>query len=175
MKIIDLTQQLFDHMPAYPGDPEVIIEEIHTIKNQGWNLRNMTFSTHIGTHVNVPYHMVQSGKTLDDFSLDIFMGKCTVYKPGMQFQKDVGVIFHDPNIDNLLADQLIKSLPKFIGISNKYEFDVAIEKKLLRHGIISYENLTNTEALPDEFFFYGLPLNIKGGDGSPVRAFAVVG
>jgi len=59
MKIIDLSQTLYDHMPVYPGDPEVIIKEIHTINKEGWNLRNMTFTTHIGTHVNVPYHMVK--------------------------------------------------------------------------------------------------------------------
>lgn len=174
MKIIDLSQPLFDHMPVYPGDPEVIIEEIHTIPNQGWNLRNMTFTTHIGTHVNVPYQFFQNGKTLNNFSLDTFMGKATVYIPGMQFTKDKGIIFCDTNIDKEILNKLIQSPPKFIGLNAMFEFDVEIEKELLKHDIISYENLINTEKLPEKFMFYGMPLNISGADGSPVRAFALL-
>lgn len=62
MNIVDLSQSIYDSMPVYPGDPEVIIKEIHTIQKNGWNLQNMTFTTHIGTHVNVPYHMNDKGK-----------------------------------------------------------------------------------------------------------------
>lgn len=69
---------------------------------------------------------------------------------------------------------MIKYPPKFIGLSEKFEFDIAIEKLLLEKGIISYENLTNTKSLPESFTFYGVPLNIKESDGSPVRAFAII-
>ena len=62
MKIIDLSQPLYDKMPVFPGDPEVIIQEVHSIEKNGWNMKNMTFTTHIGTHVNVPYHMVKREK-----------------------------------------------------------------------------------------------------------------
>lgn len=74
MKIVDLSQPLYDHMPVYPGDPEVLIKEIHTLDKEGWNLRNITLTTHIGTHVNVPYHMVKDGKRLDKFYVDFFLG-----------------------------------------------------------------------------------------------------
>lgn len=94
MKIIDLSQTLYDQMPVFPGDPEVIIKEIHTLDKEGWNLRNMTFTTHIGTHVNVPYHMVKGGKRLNTFSLDNFFGKTELYKKGMKFYKNKGVFFH---------------------------------------------------------------------------------
>lgn len=174
MKTIDLTQSLFDRMPVYPGDPEVIIKEIHTLDREGWNLRNVTITTHIGTHVNIPYHMVKDGKKLDEYELDSFMGKAVLYREGMEFSRDLGVIFSDRNIDKPLAESLIKNPPKFIGLSEKFEFDIDIERMLLENEIISYENLVNTEKLPREFIFYGVPLNIKGSDGSPVRAFAVL-
>ncbi len=174
MKIIDLSQTLYDKMPVFQGDPEVIIKEIHTLNKEGWNLRNMTFTTHIGTHVNVPYHMVKDGKRLDKYSLDSFIGKANIYKKGMKFDKNTGIIFASCNIDQKIADELIKNPPKFIGLSEKFEFDIAIEKLLLENEIISYENLTNTENLPESFTFYGVPLNIKESDGSPVRAFAII-
>jgi len=174
MKIIDLSQPLFNNMPVYPGDPEVIIKEIHTLEKEGWNLRNMTFTTHIGTHVNVPYHMVKDGKRLDKYSLDSFFGKAELYKKGMKFYHNKGIIFSSCNIDKKIADDLIKFSPKFIGLSEKFEFNIALEKLLLEKGIISFENLINTEKLPQSFTFYGVPLNIKEADGSPVRAFAII-
>lgn len=32
MKIIDLSLPIFDGMPVYPGDPEVVVEQIQTLE-----------------------------------------------------------------------------------------------------------------------------------------------
>jgi kynurenine formamidase len=40
--------------------------------------------------------------------------------------------------------------------------------------IVLVEGLTNLEKLPERFTFVGFPLNIKGRDGAPIRAVAVV-
>ncbi len=47
---------------------------------------------------------------------------------------------------------------------------------LLKEGveIVIVEGLTNLEKLPESFIFSGFPLNIKGRDGSPIRAVAIV-
>lgn len=174
MNIIDLSQKLYNKMPVYPGDPEDVIEEIHTIPKEGWNLRCLTFTTHIGTHVNVPYHMVEKGRRLNDFPLEAFYGEVELYRQGMTISSDKGIIFTSCNIDQTIAHLLIKTPPKFIGLSEKFEFDITLEKLLLEHDIISFENLTNTDKLPDQCMFYGMPLNISDADGSPVRAFVVV-
>jgi len=174
MKIIDLSKTLYDHMPVYPGDPDVIIEQIQTFDKDGWNMKRIQINLHDGTHVNAPIHGTKDGKRLDQFYIDSFFGKSELYKPGMKFYHNKGVIFSSCNIDMKIANELIKFPPKFIGLSEKFEFDIAIEKLLLEKGIISFENLTNTEKLPESFTFYGVPLNIKEADGSPVRAFAII-
>lgn len=174
MKIIDLSQPLFDKMPVYPGDPEVSIKEIHILQKEGWNLRQVTVSTHIGTHVNAPYHMTTHGKTLDDLPLERFIGNTVLYEAGMIFQKDIGVIFHSQNIDKVIVEEIIKTPPKFIGLSAEFEFDLDVERMLCEHDIISFENLVHTDQLPKKFVFYGVPLNIQKSDGSPIRAYAVV-
>ena len=48
---------------------------------------------------------------------------------------------------------------------------------LLADGIeiIIVESLANLNSLPARFTFVGLPLNLVGGDGSPIRAAALVG
>ncbi|MBI5614025.1 cyclase family protein [Candidatus Gottesmanbacteria bacterium] len=174
MTIIDLSQELFDKMPVYPGDPEVEIKKIHTLDREGWNLRQMTLTTHIGTHVNVPSHMTSNGKNLDAYTLESFIAPSLIYKEGIRYEKANGLLFRDQNVDQRIADMIIAHPPKFIGLASAFEFDTAIEKLLLEHGIISFENLENTDKLPDTFTFYGVPLRLSGTDGSPVRAYAIV-
>lgn len=174
MRIIDLSKPIFDHMPVFPGDPDVELTKIQTLEKEGWNMHRISMNLHDGTHVNAPIHMAQSGKTLDDLSLDRFIGPCVLYAEGMTFTSDTGVLFVTHNVTPTIADRLIQTPPKFIGVSERFEFDIALEQRLLEHDMISFENLTNTEALPESFMFYGLPLRFVGGDGSPVRAIAVI-
>ena len=67
---------------------------------------------------------------------------------------------------------IISSNPQFIGGNITEE----LERALLGEGIITYTGLINLELIPTEttFMFYGLPLRIKAGDGSPVRAIAII-
>ena len=173
-KIVDLSLPIYTGMTVYPGDPEVSIELIQTIEADDWNLRQISISSHIGTHVNVPAHSVKDGKTLDDYSLESFMGRAHLFRKNMPVPTHVGVIFHDHNIDREIADWIVLNKPPFVGLSSKFEIDVDIEKCFLEAEIILYENLANTHQLPDSFTFFGVPLKITKGDGCPVRAFAVV-
>jgi kynurenine formamidase len=60
--------------------------------------------------------------------------------------------------------------------------DLPSDKLFINHrtcrdrGISHYEWLVNLEQLVDkgEFMFYGIPLKLKKGTGSPVRAYAIV-
>jgi kynurenine formamidase len=48
-----------------------------------------------------------------------------------------------------------------------------IHPVVLEKQVLIIENLTNLEQLPDFFLFLALPLKIRGGSGSPVRAVAL--
>ena len=172
--IIDLSLPLYTGMPVYPGDKEAVIERVSELERDGWNMQRLEINSHDGTHVNVPFHSQAGGKTLDDYSLEHFCGLAEVYNPSNPISSGKGLIFRDHNIDAVIAEKIKKIRPPFIGLSAKYEFDIVIEKDLLAAEIISFERLINLEKLPDSFMFYGMPLNLRGGDGSPVRAFAIV-
>jgi arylformamidase len=174
MKIVDLTLPLYTGMPVYPGDPEVSIEPIQTIKENGWDMRRIQINSHDGTHVNAPSHGVEGGNTLNDYTIGDFCGHARIYNPNIPMNSKEGVLFRDQNIDKAIAEKIKATRPRFIGLSSEYEFDVDIEKDLLAAGMISFERLANLDKLPDNFDFYGMPLNIRGGDGSPVRAFAII-
>ena len=137
-------------------------------------MKRIHLNLHDGTHVNIPIHGTKNGKNLDSYKVDDFIGESFLFKSEKDIKMGYGIIFNDKNIDWNIAKIIIKRKPKFIGLSEKFEFDITIEKLLLEKGIISFENLTNTEKLPQEFTFYGVPLNIKEADGSPVRALAIV-
>lgn len=69
MKVIDLSQPLFDGMDVYPGDPEVSIKQIHNLDKEGWRLRYLQMSTHIGTHADAFAHMDEKEQQLIIFHL----------------------------------------------------------------------------------------------------------
>ncbi|MCL4360379.1 cyclase family protein [Patescibacteria group bacterium] len=174
-RIVDLSLPIYDHMPVYPGDPEFVLEPVQTIPTVGWNMARLHMNTHDGTHVNVPVHGITGGNTLDAYTIGDFMGKAVVYTAPEAMKRDAGVIFPDMQITLDVVQFIVKIKPRFVGLAAEFVIIEEVEKTLLSHGIITYENLANTRNLSDKpFQFVGVPLRIRAGDGSPVRAYAVV-
>jgi arylformamidase len=173
MHIIDLTLPMYSGMAVFPGDPEVVIEPVQTYARDGWNMQRLHINTHDGTHVNVPIHGTAKGKTLDDYALGDFCGTA-IYERSWTLTSSVGILFRDQNIDRAIAKTIKAARPRFVGLSSTFEFDINTEREPVEAGIMSYERLCNLEMLPKRYQFFGMPLKIRGGDGSPVRAFAIV-
>lgn len=171
MKIIDLTKTIYEGMEVYPGDPQVIIEQIHFLESEGWRLRKINLGTHTGTHVDAPAHMVEDGKTLDQIPLDTFIGKAMVVSDLGKIRGQVGLVFPGPTGLEVL-EKILEAKPSFVA----GDLAIGLEKKLLEAGILTYTDLANLDLLPPDgdFIFIGLPLKIKEADGSPVRAVALI-
>ena len=75
MKYIDLSHKIYPDMPTYPTDPKFEIRKQKNIKNNRSNLHVISFGTHTGTHMDAPYHVIEDGKSIDNFSVDSFCGK----------------------------------------------------------------------------------------------------
>lgn len=175
MQIIDLSQPLFDNMPVYPGDPEVSIKQIHSLDKEGWRLRYLQVSTHIGTHADAFAHMDEKGETIDNIPLEKYIGKTILVSIDDDFPKEVGLAFKEGKLDLILFEKLKEAKPLFVVVGNTAELDVELERKLLQSGILTITDLVNMDELPadKEFMLYAVPLKIKDGDGSPIRAFAI--
>ncbi|MBM3161857.1 MAG: cyclase family protein [Chlorobi bacterium] len=78
MEIIDLSRTVGRGMSCYPGTPQPESRSICTIEEDGFNERMISFSSHTGTHVDLPLHMLQGGRSLDDFGIDRFVGRAAV-------------------------------------------------------------------------------------------------
>lgn len=80
-----------------------------------------------------------------------------------------------------LSHPLVDGLPNF---PNDPQLGVSVHTTVAQSGynlshlslssMVIVEGLTNLRLLPATFRFMGFPLNIKGRDGSPIRAVAEV-
>ena len=74
MKFVDLSHPIYNDMPTYPSDPDVSIIREKEISTNRTLLHSFTMGTHTGTHLDAPAHVIQDGKTLDEFPLSSFSG-----------------------------------------------------------------------------------------------------
>lgn len=170
MRIIDLTLPLTTNMPVYAGDPAVRITKVHNHTEHGWELRELQLGSHTGTHVDAFSHMHEGAPSLSDIPLTRFCGIAQVVTTAQPLPQKIGLLFNE-TLTMAHAEQLLTAQPNFIA----GDIDEALERFLLAKRIITYTNLINIDQIgtqPCQFF--GLPLAIKNGDGSPVRAIAIV-
>lgn len=74
MQIIDLSHTISPDMPVYPGTAPPLFETPVSIEKDGFLEKKITVFSHTGTHVDAPAHMRVGGKTLDEMSIDNFVG-----------------------------------------------------------------------------------------------------
>jgi kynurenine formamidase len=129
MRIIDLSQPLFDQMLVYPGDPEVHIKQIHDLDKEGWRLRYLQFSTHIGTHADAFSHMDDVGETIDNIPLEKYIGKTVIQNIDTEFPKEVGLAFKEGKLELNLFRKIKDANPPFVIVGNTAELDVELERK----------------------------------------------
>ena len=64
MRPIDLTLTISQKLPSFPGSPKPHFIPWSKIKTDGYNLELLFFSSHIGTHLDAPFHFVQKGSKI---------------------------------------------------------------------------------------------------------------
>lgn len=87
-----------------------------------------------------------------------------------------------PGISMEAAEYLIERRVAALGVDTlspdppeAHRQNKAIHPHILEKQVLIIENLTNLALLPDFFVFLGLPLKIRDGSGSPIRAVALIG
>ncbi|MDB5333433.1 MAG: Kynurenine formamidase [Phycisphaerales bacterium] len=74
MRLIDLSQPLFDAAPNCPAHPPVKIHFGATHAEHGWQLEMLTLASHTGSHVDAPLHKLAGGASVDQIPLERFVG-----------------------------------------------------------------------------------------------------
>src|SRR5688572_3039952 len=77
--IYDVTVPIQPGMPVWPGDPAVTIDPVSRIAaGEVANVSRIVMPSHVGTHVDAPWHFVEDGATLDQIPLERWIGPCLV-------------------------------------------------------------------------------------------------
>ncbi len=72
--VVDLSVVVGATPQVYPGDPDAEFAVHATIEHDGFNLLSVRMGSQTGTHVDAPYHFVETGKRIDEIPLDRFLG-----------------------------------------------------------------------------------------------------
>ena len=81
--IYDVTVPIADTMLVWPGDPVVQLQrKSHQSKDKTHTVivTAITMGSHTGTHMDAPLHMISGGKRLDEFPLEVMIGKARVFE-----------------------------------------------------------------------------------------------
>ena len=76
--LIDMTHTITPDIPVYPGTPAPCLSPACTFTKDGFRETLLTFSSHTGTHMDAPAHLLPEGRTLDDMPMSQFSGRATV-------------------------------------------------------------------------------------------------
>ena len=177
MKYIDLSHEIKNEMPVYPGDKEVnLIKEKDYIEN-GYNSFSIATEMHAGTHIDAPLHMQENKSYISDYPIERFIGNIVLLFTGWDnfYGKEEYYTEH-PVVSRELAELLIKKKIKMLGMDmpspdrDNYE----IHNVLFENDIFLLENLTNLNKLlyNEEIQLFAQPLKVQS-EASLVRAVAI--
>lgn len=164
------------------------------------NIGKMTTSMHMGTHIDAPFHFDDNGKRVLELPIDLYIGRARVIDvtgaesvgraelEGIDFGGAERILLKtgsrpDANVfpekfTVLRADigPLLKERGvRLIGVDTP-SVDPEESKLLMAHhalndnGVMILENIVLRAVEPGDYELIALPLPLRDGDGSPVRA-----
>lgn len=78
LKLIDLTRPIEEGMSVYPGDPLFTSESVASHHWDGFNVSLWNIGSHLGTHLDAPFHYFSDGESLDKIPLEYFYGPASM-------------------------------------------------------------------------------------------------
>jgi kynurenine formamidase len=64
-RIVDLSLDIYDRAPTFWPDPKTAVIEHLKIANLKYNITQLIMSTHLGTHLDAPFHFFDHGRTVE--------------------------------------------------------------------------------------------------------------
>jgi kynurenine formamidase len=78
IRVVDLSLDIYDGAPTYPGLAECSVTRTHTVAANGLNISRLTLSTHGTTHLDAPSHIRDDGGTVEQLELEKCVGPAWV-------------------------------------------------------------------------------------------------
>lgn len=193
MKIIDISQEILS-CRVYEGDPVPQGEKIADMKKGGtYNLSTLSMCAHNGTHVDAPLHFYEDGKSVDQMSLEHFVGECFVAEASgsigsqeayqilekanaLKAQKRI-LIKGEAVVTEEAAQIFADTEVLLVGVESQSvgpeKAPMRVHKILLGKNVALLEGLVLENAREGRYLLNAAPLNIRGFEGSPCRAILI--
>ena len=78
MRLIDLSQPVFDRCPNCPAHPPARSRLIANHPGDDWRMEHLEMTSHTGSHLDAPLHKLAGGKSIDAFPLERFVGPALI-------------------------------------------------------------------------------------------------
>lgn len=197
---IDVTRALGPGHPVWPGDTRFELTETARIPDgSSVNLLRLTGTTHLGTHVDAPWHYDDEGERLDAVPLEVLMGPAVLIDvsasggpidaaelPGGPLPPRVLVRTGEPDAWTAFPEDFRPFSPGAIqrlseaGVrllgTDAPSVDALTSKDLAAHhacgrsGVTIVEGLALSRAPVGPCELICLPLSLVGADAAPARA-----
>ncbi len=164
------------------------------------NVGRLTLSVHTGAHADAPFHFNEAGAKIDEVPVATYIGPVRVVDvrghatitpellaahdfaatPRVLFKSDS---WTDPAVFPSRWPLLAADVPAWLGargvklvgldvpsVDHRDSKDLPLHHACDAAGLVILENLDLSAVAPGIYELIALPLKIKGGDGSPVRA-----
>ena len=69
LRLVDLSLDIYDHAPTFGPDPKTAVLPHMGVANMGYNITQLVLSTHLGTHLDAPFHFFDDGRTVEKLDL----------------------------------------------------------------------------------------------------------
>jgi arylformamidase len=202
---IDVSIPIKEGMTVWPGDePFRLVAHGRIAEGAGSNVSTVTLSTHLGTHVDAPWHFEEDGKRLHEVDPSVFFGEAFLMDlPEVEHvhADDLGPSplpsrllirtrnsRHSPDspfrkdyaaIEADAAVRLVEEGVRLVGVDYlsvaPYKQDgQETHHRLLQNDVFVVEGLLLADLPAGPCHFTVLPLPLWGADGAPCRAFVGV-
>lgn len=193
MKIIDISQEILS-CSVYPGDPAPKAEKVKSMDDgELYNLSAFYMGAHNGTHIDAPSHFIKDGKNIDEIPCENMVGYCYVVrhsgdmtaedalkvleKATAQGAGERILIAGDVTVTESAAEVFAKAGVKLVGNEGQTvgpkDAPMKVHQILLGAEIVLLEGIVLENVPEGKYFLSAIPLNLKGFEGSPCRAYLV--
>jgi arylformamidase len=190
MKIYDISQEVFS-CKVFPGDPEPEKRILNSTDQGGlYNLTAFSMCAHNGTHIDVPFHFLGEGKTVEQMDLNAFVGDCYVarHRGEVTGENAADILRKAEGIPRILiagpatvteeaarvfADSGICLLGNESQTVGPESGPMQVHKILLGKEIVLLEGVVLVEVPEGRYFLSAAPLCLAGADGAPCRAYLI--
>ncbi len=98
MQIYDISVDVSDSLPVWPGDPGIdITQTSHLDRGDAYTVSRLDMGAHTGTHVDAPAHFVRGGLTVERLDLDVLVGPARVV-PALDIDVITATVLDELNI-----------------------------------------------------------------------------